>query len=146
VGQSATGAEFARRIDAEPGLLDSCDSGGDRFGVLYHAAAVGRLDLIQMILERGVSVDTPSGTPEEYADTEADRPKFEPGFTPQTGQRYALGGGFFDALNACRRPQAVVHDRQLSGCRFSPNGAADPRGPCLHCQLSAERSFWRRST
>ena len=53
--QSATGAEFARRIDAEPGLLDSCDSGGDRFGVLHHAAALGRLDLIQMILERGVA-------------------------------------------------------------------------------------------
>jgi ankyrin repeat protein len=33
-------------------------------------------------LERGVSVDTPSATPEEYGDAEADRPKFEPGFTP----------------------------------------------------------------
>ena len=62
--QNATGAEFARRIDAEPGLLDSCDSGGDRFGVLHHAAALGRLDLIQVILERGVGVDTPSGTQE----------------------------------------------------------------------------------
>ena len=63
-------------------LLDSCDSGGDGFGVLHHAAALGRLDLIQVILERGVGVDTPSGTQEEYSDTEAERPKFEPGFTP----------------------------------------------------------------
>ena len=55
--QSTTGAEFARRIDAEPGLLHSCDSGGDRFGVLHHAAALGRVDLIQVILERGVTVD-----------------------------------------------------------------------------------------
>ena len=76
--QNASGAEFARRIDAEPGLLDSCDSGGDRFGVLHHAAALGRLDLIQVILERGVGVDTPSGTQEEYSDTEAERPKFDP--------------------------------------------------------------------
>ena len=52
--QNATGAEFARRIDAEPGLLGSSDSGGDGFGVLHHAAALGRLDLIQVILERGV--------------------------------------------------------------------------------------------
>src|SRR6476620_4954620 len=80
--QSTTGAEFARRIDAEPGLLDSCDYGGDRFGVLHQAAALGRLDLIQMILERGVGIDTASGTQEEYSDTEAERPKFEPGFTP----------------------------------------------------------------
>lgn len=80
--QNTTGAEFARRIDAEPGLLDSCDSGGDRFGVLHHAAALGRLDLIQVILERGLGVDTPSGTQEECSDTEAERPKFEPGFTP----------------------------------------------------------------
>ena len=80
--QNASGAEFARRIDTEPGLLGSSDSGGDGFRVLHHAAALGRVDLIQMILERGVTIDTPSGTPEEYGDTEAERPKFEPGYTP----------------------------------------------------------------
>ena len=80
--QNTSAAEFARRIDDEPGFLDSCDSSGDRLGVLHHAAALGRLDLIQMILERGVNVDTPSGTPVEDGDTEAERSKFEPGFTP----------------------------------------------------------------
>src|SRR6478735_5196779 len=80
--EKASAAEFADRIEAEPAILNSCDAGGGGFGVLHHAAALGRLDLIQMILERGVSVDTPSATPGEYGDAEADRPKFEPGFTP----------------------------------------------------------------
>jgi ankyrin repeat protein len=80
--QTASVEEFACRINAEPGLLDSCDSGGDHFWLLHHAAALGRLDLIKVLLERGVGVDAPSGTPEEYGDTEAERPKFEPGFTP----------------------------------------------------------------
>jgi ankyrin repeat protein len=80
--QNASTEEFTRRVNDEPGFLDFRDSSGDRFGAMHHAAALGRIDLIRMILERGVSVDTPSGTPEEYPDPEAERAKFEPGFTP----------------------------------------------------------------
>ena len=79
--QKATTAEFADRIDAESGFLDSCDPGSDAFRVLHHAAALGRNDLVRMILDRGISIDMPSGTSEECGDAEAERPRFEPGYT-----------------------------------------------------------------
>jgi ankyrin repeat protein len=80
--EKASAAEFAERIGIEPGFLGSRDSGGDAFGVLHHAAALGRDDLVGMILERGVSIDLPSGTPEQYPDSDAEPPRFDPGYTP----------------------------------------------------------------
>ena len=80
--QKATVSEFADRIDADPGFLSSCDSGLDAFGVLHHAAAVGRNDLVQMLLEWGVNIDMPTGTPSSDGESEAEPPKFDPGYTP----------------------------------------------------------------
>ena len=74
-------AEFSDRLDGEPGLLDIRDTHRDGFALLHHAAALGRTDLLNVILERGLSVDMPSGAPEEYPDNEK-APRFDPGYTP----------------------------------------------------------------
>jgi ankyrin repeat protein len=79
--ESASLTEFTDRIDAEPGLLSVRDSHGDGFALLHHVAALGRIDLLNVILERGLSVDLPSGAPEEYPDNE-EAPRFDPGYTP----------------------------------------------------------------
>ena len=80
--QRVTVTEFADRIEVEPGFLDSCDPDSDAFTMLHHAAALGRNDLVQLILERGVSIDMPSGALERYPDSDAETPRFEPGYTP----------------------------------------------------------------
>ena len=79
--QKATAVEFAGRIDAEPQFLDSRDGDSDGFAVLHHAAALGRDDLIQLILGRDVSIDMPSGAGEEHGDGES-APRHDPGYTP----------------------------------------------------------------
>jgi len=121
--QNASAAEFAERIDAEPGFLDSGDSGGDAFRVLHHAAALGRDDLVRMILERGVSIDMPSGTREEYGETEAERPRFEPGYTALMcaaahGQlatvRYLISAGA-DPLKTDYHGGTALHSAAASG-------------------------------
>lgn len=152
--QSTTATEFARRMDAEPGLLGSCDSGGDRFGVLHHAAALGRLDLIHMILSRGVSVDTPSGSPEESGDVETERPKFEPGYTPLMaaaahGQlatvRHLISAGA-NPLTADYFGGTALHSATASGSASVVNvllaAGCDPDAECGYKANCEELAFY----
>ena len=48
--KKTSSAEFVERIDTEPGLLERRDIGGDGFGVLHRAAALGRGDLVRSIV------------------------------------------------------------------------------------------------
>jgi ankyrin repeat protein len=152
--ENTSAAEFAGRIDDEPGLLKSCDSSGDRFGVVHHAATLGRLDLIQMILERGVTVDAPSGTPEQYPDSETDPPRFDPSYTPRMcaaahGQlatvRYLICAGA-DPLKTDYYRGTALHSAAASGSAPILNvllaAGCDPEAECGYKANCEELGFY----
>lgn len=152
--ENTSASEFARRIGNEPGLLESCDSSGDRFGVLHHAAALGRLDLIQLILERGVSVDAPSGTPEQFTDSETEPPTFDPGYTPLMcaaahGQlatvRYLISAGG-DPFKTDYYRGTALHSAAASGSAPILNvllaAGCDPAAECGYKANSEELGFY----
>jgi ankyrin repeat protein len=80
--KSVSATDFVNRITAEPGLLDRRELNSDGFAVLHTVAAMGRTDLVRVILERGGAVDMRSGALEEVGDTEDAAPRFDPGYTP----------------------------------------------------------------
>ena len=122
--------------------------------MLHHAAALGRNDFIRIILEKGVSIDTPSGTPEEYADSEAEPPRFDPGYTPLMcaaahGQvatvRYLISAGA-DPFKTDYHRGTALHSAAASGSAGIVNvllaAGCDPEAECGYKANCEELGFY----
>ncbi len=146
-------AEFSDRLDGEPELLDIRDTHRDGFALLHHAAALGRTDLLNVILERGVSVDMPSGAPEEHPDNEK-APRFDPGYTPlMSAAAYGQMAAVKHLLSAGANPLktdyhhgTALHSAAASGSVPILNvllaAGCDPDAECGYKANSEELGFY----
>lgn len=143
---------FLERLDAEPEFLERRDSDDEELTPLHQAAAVGRCDLVRIILGRAVSVDLPSGTLEDWHD--GTPPRWSPGVTPlMCASRSAQLGAVKVLLEAGAHPDltdysgfTALHAAAVAGATVVANvllsAGADPDASSDFKAISDQLGFY----